>query len=246
MADGAAHRESPVIIRVEEHAFVLIRQPDHAVLAADLISGWTDGGFPSNPRRSLILEATRAHDNGWEEEDAELMVGADGTPVDFIAASSEVKHRVWPRGIDRLAAETPYGAALVAEHALTVYAAHRSNADWQGFFGTMAALRAVLLTRCDREAVGTIDEDYRFVRMADILSLIFCNDWREPIDHDSRRMTLIDRTLTVSPDPFSGREIRLRVAARRIPRRPYASAADLRSEVAAAPTEFLEGAAVGG
>src|SRR4051812_8200550 len=99
-----------MIVQGFDQDLVLIRQPDHARLAARLMAAWQDGGLPANPRRDAILAATAAHDDGWIEEDAAPIVGADGGPVDFIAADLRVKHRVWPRVVESLAREQPYAA----------------------------------------------------------------------------------------------------------------------------------------
>ena len=51
--------------------------------------------------------------------------------------------------------------------------------------------------------------------------------------------------IRVTPDPFGGRAVPLAVTARRIPARRYASDADLRDAVAAAPPVMLRGVAQG-
>ena len=234
-----------MIVQRETADFVLIRQSDHAALAADIIAAWTAGDLPSNPRRDQILAAARAHDDGWNEEDETMTVDADGVPVDFITAPLAVKHRVWPRCLAQLDAGPPYVAALVAQHALTVYADHRGKPEWQPFFEAMTVRRRALIAACAQDAVASLDEDYRFVRMADILSLIFCKGWRQPFDHDGRHIEVDANVLTVTPEPFGGARIPLQLAARRIPRRAYASDDDLRSTIAAAPVVMLEGTAVG-
>jgi len=53
-----------MIVQTTETDFVLIRQPDHARLAARLMAAWQDGGLPANPRRETILASTAAHDDG--------------------------------------------------------------------------------------------------------------------------------------------------------------------------------------
>jgi hypothetical protein len=231
-----------VIVQKEPNELVLIRQPDHAALAADLIAAWTGEGLPSNPRRDQILAASRAHDDGWVDEDAAMEIDAAGAPIDFIRAGPEVKSRVWPRCLDRLDA-SPYVAALVAQHALTVYRDNRGTPDWQPFCHETARRRAALLARCDARATETIDADYRFVRMADILSLIFCKGWRQPYDHDGYHIAVIAEELRVTPNPFAGARVPIKVAARRIARRRYESETDLRETIAGAPVEFLESVA---
>jgi hypothetical protein len=235
-----------VIVRpTGRDTLLLIRQPDHAALAADLISAWTDGALPANPRRDRIVAAARSHDDGWDEEDDAPLVGGDGEPVDFIAAPAEVKQRVWPRAIGRLAAADAYVAALVAQHALTVYDHYAGDPAWTTFFATLAASRARLLTRCEPAAAASLEADYPFVRAADLLSLAFCNGWEKPAEYGGHRITVTPDGLEVSPDPFSGRLVPFRVPARRIERRIYRDAADLRSVVTAAATEWIEGTARG-
>jgi hypothetical protein len=224
---------------------VLIRQPDHARLAARLVAGWQDGGLPANPRRDTILAATAAHDDGWIDEDAAPWVSADGRPVDFITAELAVKQRVWPRVVTSLAPDHPYAAALVAQHALTVYVDHQGKPEWRAFFAGMADLRTANLARCDDASAAAIDQDYRFVRMGDILSLIFCGGWRQPYEHDARLIERHGDVLTVAPDPFAGRPVDIALEARRIPRRPYRSDAELRAACTAAPIEWLRGTATG-
>jgi hypothetical protein len=235
-----------LIIRTDGKDLVFIRQPDHAAAAADLMRAWTTDGLPRNPRRDSILSAIHAHDNGWIEEDDDTIVSDEGTPVDFIAVPFEVKQRVWPRCVDRLGAQWPYVAALVAQHSLTIFQDSRAKPEWQPYFEEMTARRDALLSRCAAQTAAAIDEDYRFVRMADLMSLVFCNAWVEPLEYRGRRVLLTGTALTVTPDPFGGARVELRIPARRAPRRAYASAADLRAEIAAAQPEILEGTAVGG
>jgi len=235
-----------MIVRPVGNDLLFITQPDHARLAAEIIAAWQLDGFPDHPRRDAILVAAREHDNGWREEDAETLVDAEGTPLDFIAAPVAVKHRIWPRAVSRLAGEHPYEAALVAEHALTVHADYRQRAGWQTFFDTLEGLRGALLTRAGAAAAATLEADYRLVNVADRLSLIFCNGWRERFDHREHRIQLDGSTLVITPDPFGGRRVPLRVLARRLPVRSYGSTADLRAALDEAPIELVEGAAAGG
>ena len=234
-----------MIVQTTETDFVLIRQPDHARLAARLMAAWQDGGLPANPRRETILASTAAHDDGWIEEDAAPIVSADSRPVDFITAELAVKQRVWPRVVGSLARDHPYAAALVAQHALTVYVDHQGKPEWQAFFAGMADLRKATLARCDDATAAAIDQDYRFLRMGDILSLIFCGGWRQPYEHDGHFIRRDDDMLTVTPDPFAGQIIDITVEARRIPRQPYRSDAELSAAYAAATIEWLRGTVAG-
>jgi hypothetical protein len=235
-----------MIIRRDADTLLFISQPDHARLAAAVIVAWRGGGLPMNPRRDAVVLATREHDNGWIEEDAETHTAPSGSPLDFIDVPAAVKHRIWPRAVGRLAADHPYEAALVAQHALTVNGDHRQEPTWRSFFETLDIQRDALLERCDATASATLAADYAFVNMGDLLSLIFCNGWREPFVRFDHRFRFEGSTLRIAPDPFDGVRLPLRVLARRLPARAFASNADLRAALDDGAVEFLEGEAVGG
>jgi hypothetical protein len=234
-----------VIIRDEGDTLLFITQPDHARMAGETIAHWKADGFEDHPRRESILLAAREHDNGWTEEDAAPRVGADGMPLDFVHAPASVRQGAWPRAVERLARTDVYAAALVALHALTVYSAMRADRSWDGFFERMAALKDEMAARAGGIAANTLDEDYRFVHAADRLSLALCTGWTEPLESSGRRIILAGDTVQVTPDPFEGARVPMRVPVRRLPRRTYASGTELAEELRAARVEWLEGWAAG-
>ena len=234
-----------MIIRSEGDTLLLIRQPDHARLAAELLSAWRANDFATNPRRDAILLAAREHDNGWLEEDTETIVDVYGVPVDFVNCEPQVKFRLWPRGVRRLTDKHPYAAALVAQHAWTVYGDHHGKPQWHGFFDEMASLRNALLARIGGTAAETIDADYPLLRIVDLLSLSFCTRMT-PLEYNGTSVRLDGDTLHVSPDPFDGGRIPVRVLGRRIPNRPFASSADLRAALDDGEMVMVEGVAKGG
>ncbi len=235
-----------MIIQRRGDQLLFITQSDHAALAAGIMAAWQAGGLPDQPRRTAILAATHNHDNGWQEEDAHLHVGEDGEPLDFIGVPPAVKHRIWPRAVGRLGARSPYVAALVAQHALTVHAPLRQDPLWRGFFREIARARDAHLTQVAPEEAAALEADYQFVRTGDQLSLIFCNGWTAPMTGSGYRAILDGIRLDVTPDPFGGRRVPLSVPARSLAARPYTSTADLRQAYAAAPVLLLEGEAAGG
>ena len=234
-----------MIIRHQGDWLLFITQADHARLAGEVMAHWHEDGFDAHPRRETILQAITHHDNGWLEEDADMHVDGDGNPLDFVSVPARVKHGIWPRAVDRIGRETPYAAALIAQHALTVHGQQRSDPLWHPFFQTMDARRDALLERAGGDARATLDADYRFVRAGDQLSLIFCNGWRTPFPRLGGRMIFDGTLLELSPDPFAGARVPMRVEARRIRARTYAAAAELRAAFAAAPVVVVEGEGVG-
>ncbi len=223
---------------------ILITQPDHAALAAAMMTAWQHGSLPTSPQRDLVLLATRAHDDGWIEEDCDPSADpGTGAVLDFRTLPDAARQGVWPRAVERLAS-TPYAAALAAEHGLEVYASLRSRDDWRPFFDRMEPLRNAHLAAA-RHTLDELRSDYWFLRMADLLSLAFCNDWTEPMEFGTHRFQVRGRSLTISPNPFGGREVPLHVEGRRIPRARYASGHEVARALASGPVVAITGIARG-
>ena len=231
---------------------LLITQPDHARLAATLMSAWAPALPVPVPAaaRAAVLYAIEQHDNGWREVDASPGLNdATARPYDFIDTPAEVRREIWPRGVQRVAEDSPLAAALVAEHALTLHAQRRTDPAWSAFFSRVEALQATLLRRCADE-IGlsreAFDRSYDLLHVGDVLSLVFCNQWIGPIEARGYRIALgNDNDIAVSPDPYSGARVRFEVAARAIPDRAYRSAADLGAAFRDARPVTLAGTAAG-
>lgn len=232
-----------MIIQKQADDLLLIIQPDHAALAATIMSSWRADGFPGSPRRDDILFATLHHDDGWLEVDANPLVSAAGEILDFVNAPDPVRLGIWPRAVERLTS-TPYVAALVAQHALHIYEAHRAKGQAREFFAEMEALRDGHLANAAPRSLADLLEDYFFVRMGDTLSLAFCNGWTEPVRQAAYEVRVIGSRLIVAPDPFEGREIPLSVSMRRLRHQPFTQS-DASAAFARAPLETLKGVASG-
>ena len=84
--------------------------------------------------------------------------------------------------------------------------------------------------------------DYAFVRAGDLASLAFCNNWPDTADDGcGYSMRLEGASLFIVPDPFGGRTIEIAVDVREIDTQSFATAADARRAVAAAPIVTLKG-----
>ena len=167
-----------MIIRADETTLLLVTQPDHAQLARQVMDHWVAGGFSSASHRTSILHAIGEHDNGWQEVDAAPIVEApSGRLLDFVSAALDVRQGVWPRGVERLAAD-PVAAALVCEHAIQIYRRLWDDPAWTTFFTRMDLLRTTFAGAA-QVPLSTIERDYFFVRIADLISLTFCAHWQE-------------------------------------------------------------------
>jgi hypothetical protein len=89
--------------------------------------------------------------------------------------------------------------------------------------------------------------DYALLRLGDLLSLVFCNEWTEA---PTGRVWLRDSPggprLLVSPDPLAGRKVAFEVGARALPRQPFRSQGEAERAFAEARTVVLRGVVAGG
>jgi hypothetical protein len=234
-----------VIVRAGDDHLLLVTQPDHAAVAETIMSAWAADRFPSNPRRGTVLFAVRRHDDAWLEEDRSPIVDEQsGRVLDFTETPDDVRRRIWPRGIAAISS-TPYATALVAEHALHLHDRHRADPAWREFFCEIEQARDRALARSAPGDADHVSRDYFFVRMGDLLSLVFCNGWREPHHESAYEARFDGERLHVIPDPFGGQEVPLEIAARRLPNRPFHTRRDAAAALAAAPLVALTGIASG-
>lgn len=160
-----------MIVRPGQGVLHLITQPDHAALARRLMRFWPS--LQQAERRRDILTAIEHHDRGWREPDAAPTVDpTTGAVRDFVRVPAEVRQGVWPVSVGLLAA-APWAAALVAHHAISVYDRFRTDPDWAAFFPRMMALRDEHVARAGGDGKA-LARDYVYVRLGDLLSLVFC------------------------------------------------------------------------
>jgi hypothetical protein len=231
-----------MIVRHANDRLLLITQHDHSRLSGRIMARCAD--LASHPRRGSILLSITEHDNGWVEEDAAPKVDAgSGEVIDFVRAPAEIKHAVWPRAVRRLSME-PRSAALVAQHAITVYDRFRTDDAWAAFFATMEQLRDTLL-REDGGPMEDLEADYAFVRLGDLISLCFCTGWPEEQRYDRWRVARSGPDVLVAPDLFGGARIPLEVPARALLARPYRTGQELAAALRASEPTTLTGEVFG-
>jgi hypothetical protein len=227
-----------VIVVPEGPALLLITQPGHAHLAAEILSLWRADGLPDHPRRGDLLFAAREHDNGWREADAAPRWDAErGRPHDFLSLPARDRIEIWERGACRFAAERPYAALLIARHALNLFAGRRGEEGWDGLLDFLEDFARNLLEETGVDP-RTLEADYRWIDLADQVSLAACARWREPAGRHGVRIVPMpaDNAVGLDPFPLAGATT-FQVACRRIPARVYRNDADLGGELAAARWE---------
>ena len=162
----------------------------------------------ARPRRDAILYAIAEHDNGWTEEDAAPTVNPEtGHVVDFVGAPLSVRHAVWSRSVRRLR-DRRWAAALVAQHAITVYDRFRSEAGWTPFFVEMETARGEILRAGGLPLEILLPTMCCAARRSD--SLTFCTGWADEQRVGDWTVQLSSTQVVVTPDPFGGATIPMR------------------------------------
>lgn len=226
-----------MIVRPGDGVLHLITQPDHAALARRIMEHWSSLAVAE--RRREILTAIEHHDRGWTEPDAALTVDpATATIRDFIGVPATVRQAVWPRSVADLAT-TPWAAALVAHHAITVYDRFRHDAEWHDFFPAMTALRDEHLARAAGDLKALV-RDYVYLRLGDLVSLTFCTGTATPAALGPWTIRRAGTQVHVTPNPFAI-DLPFAVEAREIRDVPYPTDEALRAAIAAGRSRAIEG-----
>jgi hypothetical protein len=217
---------------------LFVTQPDHAHLSGELLGLWRADGLPEHPRRAEILFAGREHDNGWREADAApRWDAAAGRPHDFLSMPRADRIALWERGTARFAGSHPYAALLIARHARTLHRDRAGDPGWRELMDYLEELERGLA-----EETGVAPEevaaDYRFLDLADLISLAALNRAPERFSRHGTSGRRDGETVSLDPFPLAGATA-FAVPCRRIPNRPYAGDADLGGELAAARWETL-------
>ena len=225
-----------MIITERGDEILLFTQPDHAALAGALMALWQRDGLPGHPRRQELLLAIREHDNGWREADAAPRIDpASGRPLTFNRLSREDRIGIWRRGVRRFATERPFAALLILRHAIGIHRNNWASAGWKEFGEELAELEKEL-----HEAAGiahsAVQDDYRFLELADTLSLGACGALGIHPSEGTRAGYHFEIELgriRLVPLPFAGATT-LNVAFRTMPRKSFDSAAGFAAELAVA------------
>jgi hypothetical protein len=250
-----------MIVRPDGNDWLLIRQPDHALLAGELAAQWGNERFAPPEPREPALRAITSHDNGWEEWEAQPRVDpATGIPYAFLNMPVESFLLIWRRGVRRAMAETPYVGLLVGAHGRRLVEGRLARGedpppvrhDLAEFVAEVRAAqeRAKGELAWDAAAEAQLGANDALLKLCDALSLLFCcgplvpqtysdAPGPSPEARSGLRVGPIDgRTLGFAPYPFRAPGVEVSVRARRVPQRRYDDTL-LRQTLASASWETL-------
>jgi hypothetical protein len=215
--------------------WLVITQPEHAALSGRLAQVWAT--IPA-PRAETLL-AVYEHDNGHAQSDANGHWNPQtGGVQDFRSAPKEMQAEIARRGVERLAVESPYAALLVAIH----FGEHAAKER------LIARLRADA-TRAADAATEHINAGYQLLQACDVLSLAVClgiGQFGSSKDTPAFRpegQPLLDltfhhhsnNTVGLNPWPLAPERVTVRITARVVQARRYASADALAEAFHTAP-----------
>lgn len=232
-----------MIVRRIQGEIQFITQPAHARLAGRVMDYSVALG--REPRRDAILQAIRRHDDGWQEEDEAPPIDLQsGEVLDFIHAPLAVRQGVWPRSVEKLERE-PWAGALVAHHSVFVYSRYRADPAWRDYFARMEASRDALIDRTGL-TLAALESDYEYLRLADLISLVFCTSGSERIEFAQWRIQPSGTSVMITPDPFGGVAVPIEIEARTVPDQRFASTDGVREALQRADVVTLHGIATAG
>lgn len=235
-----------MIVSTVGGAWRVVRQADHARLAGEIVALLRVPALVDHPRRDDLLLAVREHDNGWWEEDAAPRLDpTSGGPVDFRRLDPAARREAWRRGVERLAPERPYAAALVAGHFLRVGAVEGDEGA-APFREALVARRDELLETSGSTLEGASEDD-RWLELGDGLALAAASGdpvfVARPFDLGAAGTLRADVVagasgieLRLAPFPLAG-STRFELPLRSVPVRRFESAVELGLALAGRPTE---------
>ncbi|HUB25282.1 MAG TPA: DUF3891 family protein [Tepidisphaeraceae bacterium] len=107
-----------MIWRVAGEELVVVKQMEHARLAADLAAEVGNAQFASPMPRGPMLDAAAMHDCGWPAHDDAPTITAHGAPAHALEMPLGVMLPIWSASTDSSAAKNPYAGLLVSLHGL--------------------------------------------------------------------------------------------------------------------------------
>lgn len=228
-----------MIVSRRHDALRLVTQSDHAHLAGEMLSLFRLAELVDHPRRGRLLRAVREHDNGWREVDAAPPVDRrSGRPHDYRSLPDEIRRELWDRGARRFVGEDTYVALLVVRHARHLHDERRAETAWVPWLAALEDLDAELLEECGL-AAEEVAADYRWLAIADRLSLALCEAADDRFDIGPFGVVVEGDTLRLEPFPLAGRTT-FRLSCRHLPDRRYDGDRDLGSALARARWERVE------
>ena len=239
-----------LVVKEPSGELVLIRQPDHAAMCAQLARAWRRPAAVPPRLWQVLLQAVSHHDDGWLDTERRPLLDEARCPLDFKAMPTERHVAIWRRGVATAQSDNPFAALLVAMYARLLYTtiappdtddAHCAQTLIDELTDTIDDCIRLLRAgdddqRCAVEPPNLLVAQRLFAIFDSLpLALAGAIDWfdqTEPLAFGDRESTLqLARdgrtTVRVQPWPFEQDQVALTAAAFRSERTRFDSSADL-------------------
>ncbi|HOC42646.1 MAG TPA: DUF3891 family protein [Thermoanaerobaculales bacterium] len=243
-----------------------IPQASHAWLAWQVAEHWGNRRFARPAPRAEVLAAVLLHDSGWTEFDVDPGVDGDARPVTFDRMPVAAHVDIWRSSVHRAAALSRYAALLVAHHFAALVEGKTADLLDRG---DTAGGRAAQAFRAELERLQdgwreALCQDARYqpfldgegwlvnsgvLEACDRVSVYLCASLGSPFTvtgptPDGGRESICferaeGRRWRVRPWPLEGDRLRVQVEGRRLARKRFGSAEELRQSLSRAPVERL-------
>ncbi|MCC5827822.1 MAG: DUF3891 family protein [Phycisphaeraceae bacterium] len=115
--------------RDEQGPIELVRQIDHARMAARIAAAWRKPEGMPEPAWEKLLEAVEHHDDGWEQADRRIELDTEGQPVDFNHLPAARHIEIWRMSVRLGHEHHPWVDLLTSLHARWLYTKHSREDD---------------------------------------------------------------------------------------------------------------------
>jgi len=249
------HREDP-------DGLIVITQPMHAWIAAQLARHWGNAAFGAFAPWEEVCLGAEQHDNGWVAwEQKPTLNLATGRPHSFMEMPRGIHLGLWSGAGQHTLQQNRYAALLVSIHGASLYRQFhdfsrdssdeakavrrflRQNRDFADALVTSLRHDPIYAPAVSIEALA---RNSRLVAAWDRLSLTLCHGVHMPMTipdvptaESESSLTLAPRetdplNMTVNPWPFRTDAVRLICEGRRLPP-TFTDEAEMRAALAAAP-----------
>ena len=252
-----------MIVSRREEGLLLVRQVDHQDQCAAMAEAWGNDDFALPEPYEPVVEAARAHDEGWRAWERAPTVTAAGSPTDFVEIDRPTHVRLYAEGIRQACALGDRVGLLVSMHGQGLYDGRRGldpgppppragrEPQVRAFLARQDELQQRLRARIGGDGLDAWAwAAYRLLQTWDLLSLYLT--WRAlpagremTLPQVPRRIGDPGVTLSLRPDgprgclcapwPFREAAVELPVPGRLVEDRPYEDGSDLRRAIDAAP-----------
>lgn len=162
-----------MLVRDDGASWTAITQPAHALLAAQVAAAWDPAPAPE------VVLGAQQHDVAWTAWDREPPLHADaGRACAFYEAPAGPRLAIWEDVTAEVDAQSPYAAALVAQHAINIHTRYAPPGSVpEGFVEAHVAARDALLAVLPDADAARCEADGELVFAVDALSLTLCFGW---------------------------------------------------------------------